>query len=146
MDLSGILAISGKPGLHKLISQTKNGLIVESFNDKKRFPVYAAHQISALEEISMYTYSGEVSLADVFKNMFDHCEGKEAISHKSSKNDLLELMDTILPEYDKDRVYISDIKKLVQWYNSLLENGLMVFDEEAAEEKTEEPAEDNNEA
>lgn len=143
MDLSGILAISGKAGLHKLISQTKNGLIVESLNDQKRFPVYAAHQISALEEISIYTYSDEVPLTEVFENMFKHMEGKDTISHKAPKNELMELMEAVLPEYDKERVYVSDIKKLVQWYNSLLEHGLMVFDEKseegeaAAEEQTE---------
>lgn len=142
MDLSGILAIAGKPGLHKLVSQTKNGLIVESLVDGKRFPVYAAHQISALEEISMYSFSGEVALSEVFHNMYNHFDGKEGISHKSSKDELLTLMETVLPEYDKERVYVSDIKKLVQWYNSLHAQGILVFDEaekeEAGEEKTEE--------
>jgi hypothetical protein len=144
MELKGILAISGKPGLFKMLSQGKNNIIVEGLDDNKRFPVYAAHQISALEEISIYTETEDVPLADVFKGIFDATGGKEAISHKSSKNQLEELFEKALPEYDRERVYISDIKKVIQWYNILFRNGLMVFDEKTEEEKTEDNGQEDN--
>lgn len=136
MELKGILAISGKPGLYKMLSQGKNSIIVEAFEDKKKFPVYAAHNISALEEISIYTDTEDVPLIDVFKNIFELTEGKEAISHKSSKNQLEEFFSKVLPNYDEDRVYISDIKKIIQWYNTMYRNGLVVFDEETDEGNT----------
>jgi L-lactate utilization protein LutC len=144
MELKGILAISGKPGLFKMLSQGKNNIIVEGLDDNKRFPVYAAHQISALEEISIYTETEDVPLVDVFKGIFDATGGKEAISHKSSKNQLEELFEKALPEYDRERVYISDIKKVIQWYNILFRNGLMVFDEKTEEEKTEDNGQEDN--
>ncbi len=130
MELKGILAISGKPGLYKMLSQSKNSIIVEGLDDKKRFPVYAAHQISALEEISIYTETDDVALADVFKGLYEAVNGEAAISHKSSRNELEALFAKALPDYDRDRVYVSDIKKVIQWYNILHRNGLMVFDEE----------------
>lgn len=129
MILKGILSISGKPGLFKLISQTKGGLIVESLDDKKRIPVYSAHQISALEEISIYSYSGEVALLDVFKKMFQLLDGGSAMSAKSSKNDMMTFFERVLPDYDVDKVYHSDVKKMFQWYNSLLQHNILVFDE-----------------
>ena len=135
MELKGILAISGKPGLYKMLSQGKSSIIVEGLEDKKRFPVYTAHNISALEEISIYTETEDVPLVDVFKNLFEIAEGKETISHKASKNQLEELFSKVLPDYDEERVYISDIKKIIQWYNTLLRNGLLVFDEEEEEVK-----------
>jgi len=144
MELKGILAISGKPGLFKMLSQGKNNIIVEGLDDNKRFPVYAAHQISALEEISIYTETEDVQLADVFKGIFDATGGKEAISHKSSKNQLEELFEKALPDYDRERVYISDIKKVIQWYNILFRNGMMVFDEETEEKKSGDNGEEDN--
>ncbi len=142
MNLKGILAIGGKPGLYKMVSQGKNGLIVEGLEDKKRFPVYSAHQISALEEISIYTYEEDVPLVDVFEKMHNTLDGKDPISPKSSKNDLLKFFSTILPDYNEEQVYASDIKKVIQWYIVLNNNGLMVFDEKKEEDKTEEKAED----
>ena len=142
MELKGILAISGKPGLYKMLSQGKSSIIVEGFEDKKRFPVYTAHNISALEEISIYTETEDVPLVDVFKSIFDITEGKEAITHKSSKNQLEEFFSKVLPDYDEERVYISDIKKILQWYNTLYRNGLMVFEEEKEDESTDEEPKD----
>lgn len=130
MELNGVLAISGKPGLYKLVSQTKTGLIVESFGDGKRIPVYSAHQISALEEISIFTYEDDLPLEDAFKMMFESLNGEKAPSHKSSAKDLEGFLEKAIPEYDKERVYLSDIKKLVRWYNQLHENNLLVFDDE----------------
>jgi len=141
MDLKGILAIGGKPGLYKMVSQSKNGLIVEGLEDNKRFPVYTAHQISALEEISIYTYEEDVPLVEVFEKMFNLLEGKDAMSPKSSKNDLLSFFSSVLPDYNEEQVYASDIKKVLQWYNVLIKHGYMVFDdkEEKVEEKQETP-------
>lgn len=137
MDLKGVLAVSGKPGLFKMISQTKGGLIVEGFEDKKRLPVYSAHQISALEEISIYTNESDIALKDVFKKMFELLEGKEVMNAKSDKNEMMNFFTEVLPDYDEEKVYHSDVKKLFQWYNLLLKHGYMVFDETESSEITE---------
>jgi hypothetical protein len=142
MELSGILAIAGKPGLYKMVSQTKKGLIVEGLEDKKRFPVYSAHQISALEEISIYTYEDDMPLVDVFEKMHNYLDGKDPISPKSSKNELLNFFSEVLPDYNEEQVYASDIKKVIQWYIALNKTGMLVFDEEkAVETEIEEPKE-----
>lgn len=141
MILKGILSISGKPGLFKLISQTKGGLIVESLDDKKRMPVYSAHQISALEEISIYSYNGEIALLDIFKKMFELLEGGSAMSAKSSKNEMMDFFERILPDYDVDKVYHSDVKKMFQWYNNLLQHNLLIFDEATEVENTDSKSE-----
>lgn len=133
MNLKGILAIAEKPGLYKLVSQGKNNIIVEGLEDKKRMPVYGAHQISALEEISIYTYDEDFPLKDVFENIYKLTEKKEAITHKSSKNELIDFFAKVLPNYDEDRVYISDIKKVIQWYNVLFRNGMFEIEEEVPE-------------
>ncbi len=148
MELKGILAIAGKPGLYKMVSQIKNGLIVEGLDDKKRFPVYSAHQISALEEISIYTYEDDMPLVEVFEKMFKHLDGKEPISPKSSKNDLLNFFLEIVPDYNEEQVYASDIKKVIQWYIALKRNNLLVFDEKKDDQKSEDKtneSEDNTE-
>jgi hypothetical protein len=136
MDLKEILAISGKSGLFKVISQTKNGLIVESLLDKKRLPVYASDKISNLEEISIYTTEKEVPLKEVFKSIFDKESGGKTIDHKTDDAKLKKYFIEVLPDYDQDRVYVSDMKKVFNWYNILHENSLMIFSEE--EEKKEE--------
>ena len=130
MNLSGILSIGGKSGLFKMISSTKSGLIVEGLDDKKRIPVYSAHQISALEEISIYTYEEDVPLAEVFEKIQKHLNGSEILSAKSAKNDLLSFFKEILPDYNEEQVYASDVKKVVQWYKILDKANLLVFDEE----------------
>lgn len=144
MDLKGILAISGKPGLFKLVTQTKTGLIVESLTDKKRMPVYAAHQISALEEISIYTYEDDKPLEEVFEMMFNHLNGEKAPSHKSSANQLEQFMEEAVPEYDRERVYASDIKKLVRWYNQLLDLGMMKFEEKTSDDNKNEKSDEKS--
>jgi len=145
MKLSGILAIAGKPGLYKMVSQTKNGLIVEGLDDDKRFPVYSAHQISALEEISIYTYEDDMPLVEVFEKMFNYLEGKDPISPKSSKNDLLSFFAEVIPDYNEEQVYASDIKKVIQWYNSLNNSNLLVFDEAESAEAVAESAQEEEE-
>ena len=134
MNLSGILAIGGKGGLFKMISSSKSGLIVEGLEDKKRLPVYSAHQISALEEISIYTYEDDIPLAEVFEKIHTHLDGKDIISPKSSKNDLLSFFKEVLPYYNEEQVYASDVKKVVQWYKLLAKAGMLVFDEEKKED------------
>jgi hypothetical protein len=136
MDLTEILSIGGKPGLYKMLSQTKNGLIVQSLGqDKKRIPVYASDKVSTLEEISIFTYDEDMPLKEVFQLMYEKLEAKEAISHKSSPDELKAFMDKVLPNYDKERVYVSDIKKLIQWYNILLSENLISIEKEEEEEE-----------
>lgn len=138
--LEGILSISGKSGLFKLVSQGRNVIIVESLADGKRMPVSGTARVSALQEISMYTVEGDVKLSHVMANIFKLTEGKECIPATSSNDELKDFMGKALPEWDADRVYVSDIKKLVTWYNILLAHGL-VSDKEDDEEKAEEAAE-----
>lgn len=123
MDLSGIISISGRPGLYKVIAQGKNSIIVESVTDKKRFPAYATDRISALEDISIYTYDGDKPLKEIFAEIYAKQDGKEAPSHKEDHSVLQAFILEIIPDYDEERVYPSDIKKLLQWYNMLLNSG-----------------------
>ena len=148
MDLSKILSIAGKPGLFQMISQSKSGLIVESLTDGRRIPAFSHERISSLEEISIFTETDDVPLKDVFVSIFKKEEGKKTISHKSSAKELKELLITVLPDYDEERVYVSDIKKLINWYNQLVEKNLIDLEEEKTEESKEEekPAEENTEA
>lgn len=138
--LKEILSISGKPGLQKLISNSSNAIIVESLVDGKRFPAYSNSKIIALEDISIYTEEEDMPLKEVFKRMFAKENGKPALSHKESNEKIITYFNEIVPEYDKDRVYTSDMKKIVQWYNLLTEKGILNFNEEE-EEKKEEVAE-----
>jgi len=135
MNLEEILNISGKPGLYKVISHSRGGLIVESIVDGKRMPVSINKNMSSLKDIAIYTLSGEKPLIEVFKAIHDMEEGGKAIDHKSSNAQLEEYFFNVLEDYDEDRVYTSDIKKVVQWYNLLLENDLLSF-EELEEEKS----------
>lgn len=134
MELTGIISISGKAGLAKIISQTRTGLIVESLQDGKRLPIYGAERVSSLEDISIYTYEEDLLLSEVFKKMLEHSGGKEILSHKSSEAELRTYLEKVLPNYDQERVYVSDIRKLVQWFNLLLKKGLLKLPVE--EEKT----------
>jgi hypothetical protein len=123
MDLSGIISISGRPGLFKVVAQAKNSIIVESLIDKKRFPAYSADRISALDDISIYTHKNDKPLKDIFTDIYAKTEGKAAPSHKEDFSKLIEFLSDILPNYDEDRVYPSDIKKLFQWFNLLINSG-----------------------
>jgi hypothetical protein len=138
MKLKDILAISGKGGLFKFISQGRNGIIVESYDDKKRTVVHSSAKVSALEDIAIFTDKEEVPLSDVLKKLYEKENGKETISHKSSPDELKALLQEILPDYDKERVYVSDIKKLIQWYNLLLKHDLLKPEEDSEEEKKDE--------
>ncbi|MBN1951484.1 MAG: DUF5606 domain-containing protein [Bacteroidales bacterium] len=138
MNLKDILAISGKGGLFKFISQAKNSIIVESFTDGKRMAVHSSAKVSALEDIAIFTETEEVPLGDVFSRIFEKEGGKETINHKSSPEELKAFLESVLPEYDRERVYVSDMKKLVQWYNQLVSLNLLIPKEE--EKKEEEKA------
>lgn len=138
MDLTEIMSISGKPGLYKMISQTKNGMLVESMLDQKRFPVFAHEKISSLEEISIFTETDDLPLKDIFKKINDLLEGGKALSHKSSAEELKEFFEDVVSDYDKERVYVSDIKKVIQWYNLLHEKEMLDFTEEEEEKEDEE--------
>ncbi len=129
MNLEGILSISGKSGLFQLVSQAKNTIIVESFIDGKRMPLYATHQVSALEDIGIYTYENTVPLSEIFDLIAKKENIGPTIDHKSSKNDLYAWLREVLPTFDEDRVYQSDVKKLAQWYNALQAKGLIKLED-----------------
>ena len=137
MELKDILAISGQPGLYKFVAQSMRGVIVESLIDGKRMNAAATSRVSALTEISMFTEGEDIALAEVFTRMYAHTEGKEAISHKESAEKLKAEFEAVLPEYDKERVHVSDIKKAFSWFNILVGAGFTEFklpEEEQAQE------------
>jgi len=126
MSLEKVLAISEKPGLFKIITQTRTGLVAESLIDGRRISVNLRNNISLLSEIAIYTLSEEVPLKNVFQKIKDKENGQAtSISHKESKDKLEEYFFSVLPDYDEDRVYASDIKKVVRWYNILQENEML---------------------
>lgn len=133
MALETIISITGKPGLYKILSQIKNGLIVESLVDNKRMPVYASEKVSALNDISIYTYDSDIPLKEVYEKMFEKTGGKEAINHKAKPEELRAFLQEVVEDFDQDRVYNSDLKKLFQWFNLLVSNGILI---DAKEEET----------
>ena len=136
--LRTILSVSGKPGLYKLISQGKNMLILEALDaTKKRFPVYGHDKVISLGDIAMYTDDEEVALAEVLESVKTKSNGGvTAIDYKKASADELQaFMAEVLPTYDRDRVHNSDIKKLIQWYNILVTNGVTEFVASEAEEE-----------
>jgi hypothetical protein len=138
MDLSKILSISGRSGLFRVVSQLKNAVLVESLSDKKRFPAFAHDKISSMEEISVFTLGDDLPLKEVLKTIFEKQEGKPVLDAKSDDKKLKELFLQMVPDYDQSRVYVSDIRKIVAWYNILLENNLLDFTEKPEEVKAEE--------
>ena len=143
-----ILSITGRPGLFRLLSSGRGSLIVETIDSqKKRMPVGARDRVTSLNDISMYTDEDDTPLMDVFQNIANANAGKPVdIKVKTASNkELTDFMATALPNYDRDRVHMSDIKKLIQWYNILVNNGYTDFAEaeEDAEEKAEEKAEES---
>lgn len=137
MSLDKILSISGKPGLYKIVTQTRSGFVAESLLDNKRITVNIHSNVSVLSEIAMYTITEEVPLREVFKKVRDKEDGQQtSISHKDSKDKLEEYFFEVLPDYDEDRVYPSDIKKVIQWYNTLQKNDLLSALDEEADDKS----------
>lgn len=142
MDLSEIITISGKKGLFKLVTKTRTGMVVESFEDGRRLPVFVTDRSSTLEDISIFTQDKEVPLKDVLWKIHEKTGGKPGPDPKSPPGTLREIFEEILPDYDQDRVYPSDIKKVFTWYNILLEKKLITKPEEPEKE---EPAADAEE-
>ena len=138
MEFNKIIAVTGKPGLYKVISQSKSAIIAESLIDKKRLAINAAQNVSLLENIAIYTYEEEVLLLDVFKKIAEKTNGESAISHKESAKNLESFFLEVLPDYDEDRVYTSNIKKVVQWFNILIKAGIDFSKIESSQENTEE--------
>lgn len=143
MDLKDILAISGHGSLFRFVSQGRNGIIVENLKDEKRMIAGASAKISSLEDIAIYTFEEDKPLSEVYDAIYKRENGGKAISHKSSNEELKAYLKEVLPEYDDERVYVSDIKKLVNWYNQLHELDLLRITEaeetnEDAQELTEE--------
>lgn len=130
MDLEKILTIPGKPSLYRLISQSKVSAIVENLQDKKRLPVFGLEKVSALAEIAIYTQEGEMGLPKVFRAMHKVLDGKKTEELAQIKN-LKEYFAQFVPDFDTEHVYDSNIKKVLAWYNLLLENGLV--DQELSE-------------
>ncbi len=120
MDLTKTISITGKPGLFHIISQSKVGFVVESLIDKKKFPISNSHNVSVLIDIAVYTYEDEVPLKNLFLTIHKKESGKESISHKSDNKTLINYFTEILPNFDQERVYPSNIKKVLQWYNILV--------------------------
>ncbi|KAB1067249.1 hypothetical protein F6U93_12585 [Tamlana haliotis] len=141
MSLEKVISISGKPGLYKLITQTRGGFVAESLVDNKRISVSVQNNVSVLSEIAIYTLTEEVPLAQVFESIKQKENGEQtSVKPKDSKDKLEEYFFGILPEYDEDRVYASDIKKVIQWYNLLQQHNLLdnLVEDEAAESTEEE--------
>ena len=138
-----ILAIAGKPGLYKLVSRGKNNLIVEALDaTHRRMPAFATDRITSLNDIAMFTETDDIPLLDVLENMKNLEEGKKCSVNekKASGKELQDYFTKVLPEWDRDRVQNSHIKKLITWYNILIENGITDF-KEAEEETTEKASE-----
>lgn len=143
MDLREILSISGFGGLFKLISQSRNGLVVEGLEDKKRMNAFSHYKVSSLHDIAIFTDTEEVPLRKVLTTIYEKENGLQAFGGKIDEKKLKAYFETILPDYDRERVYVSDIKKVISWYNILVRNGFTSFEdtEEAkgeAEEATKE--------
>jgi hypothetical protein len=138
MSLDKILAIGGRPGLYRLVTQTRSGLIAESLADGKKLSVGISNNVSV---IAIYTLEEELPLRAVFEKIQQKEEGKKtSVSHKDGKLALEEYFFEVLPDYDEDRVYASDIKKVVQWYNLLLDNGITDFSDPESEKPDAEEA------
>jgi hypothetical protein len=138
MELKGIISITGRPGLYRVISQGKVNVIIESLVDKKRIPAFASEKISSLEDISIFTNEEEVKLSEVFTTLLGKYEGREGLGHKSNENELRAEFTSIVPNYDLERVYLSDIRKVFQWYNLLIKEGVLKLEvkEEVSESDT----------
>ena len=141
MDLRKILAIAGYPGLYQYVAQGRNGIIVESLEDKKRANIPASAKVSALGEIAIYTDDEEVALRQVLLNIKEKMSGGPTLdAKKATKDQLKKAMEEVLPNYDRDRVYASDMKKLFSWYNILQRNDMLEFDPEETEEAADDKA------
>ncbi|MBT8182999.1 MAG: DUF5606 domain-containing protein [Eudoraea sp.] len=137
MSLDKILSIGGRPGLYKLLTQTRTGLVAESLLDNKKVTVGMSSNVSVLSEIAIYTLEEELPLRAVFEKIqLKENGGKTSVKHKDDKLSLEEYFFEVLPNYDEDKVYVSDIKKVIQWYNILHDHGIIDFAEPQEESGT----------
>jgi len=134
MNLKDILAISGYSGLFRFVSQGRNGVIVEGLTDKKRMNAPASARVSALDDIAIYTSDKEIPLKEVLKRIFQKEEGKPTIDPKSTNDQLKKYFEEVVPEYDHEKVYVSDMKKLFGWYNILIGQNMIDLEEDPKEE------------
>lgn len=137
MNVEGIIAVTGKPGLFKVVGQTKNGVIVVGLEDDKKVAMNSSSKMSALQDIAIYSYTEEIPLVNVLDRIRVKEEGKATIGHKASAAVLTEFFRGILEDFDEDRVYPSDIKKVISWYNTLQKAGLAIETVIETEEKEE---------
>lgn len=136
--LRTILSVSGKPGLYRLLSQGKNNLIVESLVDGRRIPIHATDRVVSLGDISMFTTADDIALGEVLEALYKHQGGKSVELSELKDNEALRtLFAEVLPDFDRDRVYPTDIKKLYSWYNILINAGFTSFVETPEQEATE---------
>mgnify|MGYP001029519152 CR=1 FL=1 len=149
MGLEKILSVAGRPGLYKLITQTRSGFVAESLLDGKRISVGLRSNVSVLSEIAIYTLEEELPLREVFLKIQEKENGgKTSVGHKEDKLKLEEYFFEVLPNYDEDRVYASDIKKIIQWYNILVDQDIVDFSEnesKAASSNASEPSSEEEE-
>ena len=125
MEFDKLISVSGYSSLFKIVSKTNFGLIAESLEDGKRKPVYQSDNVSTLTDISIYTNEGDISLKEVFLKIYEKEEGKECAALKSKDPEIKKYFESVLPDYDKEKVYTSDVKKLLKWYNQLVKANLM---------------------
>ncbi len=130
IDLSGYISITGQPGLFKIIAQSKSGIIVEGLQDKKRINVYASTKVSTLSDISMFTSGDDKPLDEIMTTIFEKEKGGAAVDQKADDKTIEAYFASILPEYDKERVYVSNMRKLILWYNTLQSTGHLKTKEE----------------
>jgi hypothetical protein len=145
INLDKIISISGEPGLYRIISSSKSHVIVENLITKQRTSISALTRISSLAEISMYVRDGEKPLSEIFYTLYEKTNNGQAISHKADDKDIIKEFESILPDYDKDRVYVSNMRKFFNWYNILQQSGSLVVESEEKENKTEEEADSTEE-
>ena len=136
MKLKDFISVAGKSGLHTIVGKSKNNVIVESLKDKKRFPIFNTNKISGLSDISIYTYDEEILLSELFDRIQKKYKKEAAISHLESAEELKKVFEELVPNYDQEQVYNSDIKKVFQWYNILHDTDNLIK-EELKEEKKE---------
>ncbi len=137
MKMNEILAISGQPGLYKYVAQSTRGVIVESLSTGKRTNVSGNAPVSAISEISMFTEGDDIALPEIFTRLYAYTEGKAAINHKESAEKIKAEFEAFFPEYDKDRVRVSDMKKCFNWFNALIAAGATEFTVPTAPEEAE---------
>ncbi len=138
MDLTKIIVVSGKSGVFKVIAQSRSGFIAESLIDGKKMPISASNRITTIDDIVVFTETDEVKLREIFLKMKDKTNAQQAVDHKSDDDQIKEFFGSVLPDYDKERVYVSDMKKMIFWYNLLQKNDMLDFEEEKTEEISEE--------